>query len=290
MRIAVTGAHGQVSRALQALDGADVVAVGRPVLDFATPEGVAPALRAASADVIVNAAAYTAVERAEAEPDLAFAANEAGARAVAEAAAALDVPLIQLSTDYVFDGRKAAPYVETDAPNALNVYGASKLAGERAVMTAHPRAAIVRVSWVYSATGNNFVRTMLTLARDRDEIEVVSDQIGLPMAAPDIAANLVRIAENLTTTQRADQYGLFHLSGEGEASWADVAEQVFARSRALGGPTAQVRRIPSSARASAAQRPANSRLDGAKLRAVHGAALPDWRASLDACVTAILRG
>ncbi|MGE0742033.1 MAG: dTDP-4-dehydrorhamnose reductase [Hyphomonadaceae bacterium] len=291
MRIAVTGARGQVATALQSLKGIDVVAYARPDLDLAIPSTVAPILRAGSPDVIVNAAAYTAVDRAEQEASEAFAINEAGARAVAEAAAGLGVPLIHLSTDYVFDGAKPAPYVETDAPNPQSVYGASKYAGERAVMQAHARAVIVRASWVYAPHGNNFVRTMLRLAGERDAVRVVADQRGMPMAAPDIAEALARVARNLVDApERGNLHGLFHLGGEGDTTWADFAEATFAGSAARGGPSARVERITTAEFGAPAPRPPNSRLDGAKLEAAHGVRLPHWRTSLDRVLDTILRG
>src|ERR1700757_3481567 len=200
MRIAVTGKAGQVVTSLKergALLGHEIVAVGRPELDLARPETIAPVLRAAKPDVVVSAAAWTAVDKAEAEREAAFAANVGGAGAVAAAAAALGVPLIHLSTDYVFDGTKQAPYVETDPVAPLGVYGASKEAGERAVLAAHPGAVILRTAWVYSPFGANFVKTMLRLAETREEVGVVADQRGNPTSALDIADGVIALAERL---------------------------------------------------------------------------------------------
>ncbi|RUV09947.1 dTDP-4-dehydrorhamnose reductase, partial [Mesorhizobium sp. M7A.T.Ca.TU.009.01.3.1] len=191
MRLVVTGRDGQVAASLleagQAAAGVEVIAIGRPQLDLARPDTVIEAIAAAKPDIVVSAAAYTAVDQAEDEPDLAFAVNAAGAGEVAQAASRLGVPVIHLSTDYVFDGTKDAAYVETDATAPRSVYGASKLAGEQAVASANPRHLILRTAWVYSPFGKNFVKTMLRLAADRDEIAVVADQWGNPTSALDIA-------------------------------------------------------------------------------------------------------
>jgi dTDP-4-dehydrorhamnose reductase len=289
VRIAIIGATGQVSRALQALPNTDTVALGRPELDLTALASIIPPLGAASADLIVNAAAYTAVDRAETERDAAFAVNHTGAEAVASAAAALGVPLIHLSTDYVFDGAKGAPYMETDAPNPLNVYGASKLAGERAVMAAQPRSVILRMSWIYGAHGTNFVRTMLRLAAAREEIDVVSDQRGRPTSADEAAGAIARIAAGLLN-EANPAFGVFHLGGADSVTWADFAEAIFDESRSSAGPTARVRRITTAAFGAAAARPAESRLDGAKLTAAYGVTLGGWRDALKPCIDALLRG
>lgn len=298
MRIAVTGRQGQVAQALAevgAAEGVEIVAVGRPSLDLMVPEGVGAALRGVRPDLVINAAAYTAVDKAETEESLAMAVNAQGAGAVAAAAAALDVPILHLSTDYVFDGRSTRPYREDDATGPLGVYGRSKLAGERAVAAAHPRPVILRTAWIYSPFGTNFVRTMLRLAGSREEVGVVADQRGCPTSALDIAHALLAIARRLVgpgaaagAGEWADRFGVFHMTGQGEAVWADVAEAVFARASALGGPSARVRRIGTSDYPTPAYRPANSRLDGTKLAAVYGVSLPAWRASLDACVARLV--
>ena len=294
MKLVVTGVSGQVARALveRAPAGVTVVTLGRPQIDLAEPAGIAPALAqvgADLADLVVNAAAYTAVDKAETERDAAFAINATGAGAVATAAAALGLPLIHISTDYVFDGAKPAPYVETDPTRPTGVYGASKLAGEAMVMVAHPGAVIARTAWVCSPFGNNFIKTMLRLAAGRDEIGVVADQIGNPTSALDIADAVLQIAENLLARPgERGLSGLFHLTGSGEGSWADLAEQVFATSAQLGGPQARVRRITTADYPTPARRPANSRLDCAHLARVHGVRLPDWHASVDTIVTRLL--
>ncbi|MGI6247073.1 MAG: dTDP-4-dehydrorhamnose reductase [Pseudochelatococcus sp.] len=291
MRIAVTGRDGQVATALAeygAAHGVEVVRVGRPALDLAAPESVRAALAAVRPDVVVNAAAFTAVDLAESQAQAAFAINAAGAGAVAEAARALEAPVIQLSTDYVFDGEKPAPYHEDDATGPVSVYGASKLAGERAVAAATEDHVILRTAWVYAASGKNFVRTMLRLAQERDAVRVVADQRGCPSYAPDIAAAVIAVARNLAAHPRdAALRGVFHLTGQGEATWAQLAEEVFAQARAAGGKGAAVIPITTAEYPTPARRPRNSRLDGAKLARVHGVVLPEWRQSLARCVARI---
>jgi dTDP-4-dehydrorhamnose reductase len=287
----VTGVNGQVALALveRAPVGVTVVPLGRPALDLADPDGIAPALARSGADVVVNAAAYTAVDKAETDADAAFAVNATGAGAVAKAARTLGLPLIHISTDYVFDGTKPAPYVETDAPCPTGVYGASKLAGEAAVLAAHPGAVIARTAWVYSPFGSNFVKTMLRLAATREELGVVADQIGNPTSALDIADAVLSMAANLLA--RPDDpaiTGLFHMTGGGEASWADFAARIFAASAANHGPAAHVRRIATADYPTPARRPANSRLDCARLADVHGVRLPDWRPAVDHVVGRLL--
>jgi len=287
MRIAISGCEGQIVCSLLESgpnSGHEIIAVGRPELDLTEPKSVGGALQTAAPDVIVSSAAYTAVDRAESERDLAFAINERGAAAVAQAAAKLDVPLIHISTDYVFDGTNATPYVESDATSPASVYGSSKLAGEQAVLEANANTAILRTAWVYSPFGANFIKTMLRLAGDRDEISVVADQLGNPTSGLDIADGVLRVASNLASTRDAKLRGVFHMTATGEASWADFAEAIFDASSSSGGPSARVRRILTADYPTPAKRPANSRLDCDKLQRIHGVRLPDWRASLAAVV------
>lgn len=283
MRIVVTGRDGQVARSLAergAESGHEIVALGRPELDLtADPATIAAALTAARPDAIVSAAAYTAVDKAEADADLAFQVNAKGAGAVASAAAALGVPLVHLSTDYVFEGSKDSPYTEDDPTGPTGVYGASKLAGERAVLDAHANSAILRTAWVYSPFGANFVKTMLRLAADRDEVAVVADQRGSPTSALDIADGILAVVSNLASRPDRELRGTFHLTGAGEASWAEFAQEIFAASAEAGGPSARVRHIGTADYPTPARRPANSRLDCSKLAQAHGVQLPDWRGS-----------
>lgn len=286
MRLAVTGREGQVAASLLERDGSDVevVAVGRPALDLARPDTVFAALEAARPDIVVSAAAYTAVDQAEDEKDLAFAVNATGAGKVAEAAARLGVPVIHLSTDYVFDGTKDGAYVETDATAPLGVYGASKLAGEQAVAAANPRHLILRTAWVYSPFGRNFVKTMLRLAGDRDEISVVADQWGNPTSALDIATAILRAATTFDRDKAFDAFGVYHLVGTGETNWSGFARRVMEASQALGGPHARIRDIASRDYPAKAPRPRNSCLSTAKFAAVFGWQAPEWRSSVEAVV------
>lgn len=291
MRIVVTGKNGQVARSLIERGQAhDIVPLGRPELELAgDADAILRAIEAARPDVIVSAAAYTAVDKAESEPALAFAVNAGGPAALARAAKEGGVPLIHLSTDYVFDGAKASPYVESDPTGPAGVYGTSKLAGEEAVLSGHDDVAILRTAWVYSPFGSNFVKTMLRLAATRDEIGIVCDQIGNPTSALDIADGILAIAANLLENRSPATRGLFHMTAAGQASWAEFAEAIFAISASAGGPAARVRRIATADYPTPAKRPANSRLDSSRLNEVHDVRLPDWRYSAEAAVARLLK-
>ena len=292
MRVVITGREGQVARALAErahAHDATVVFVGRPGCDLALPETIAPALVATRPDVIVSAAAYTAVDQAESEPDLAMAINGHAAGVVAAAASEIGVPLVHLSTDYVFDGASERPYRADDPVGPVSVYGRSKLMGEQAVAAACLNHAILRTAWVYSPFGKNFVKTMLRLARTHDLVRVVSDQQGAPTSALDIADGVLQVAANLLDhPQDQSLRGTFHMTGQGETSWAGLAERIFATSQALGGPTARVEPISTQDYPTPARRPANSRLDCSRLKAAHAVALPPWQDSVDACVARLL--
>lgn len=292
MRIAVTGRLGQVAQALVEVgsaQGLTIVPVGRPGLDLADPQTVGPALAAARPGLIVSAAAYTHVDRAESEPELAFAINAIGARAVAEAAARLDVPVIHLSTDYVFDGAKPGPYVESDPTGPLTAYGRGKLAGEAAVAAAGGRYVILRTAWVFGPTGANFVRTMLRLSQSQDRVRVVADQRGNPTSALDLAEGVIAVARNLIARPNETALqGLFHMAGAGDASWADLAQAVFDGQARMGGRTAKVDPITTADYPTVARRPANSVLACDRLLRVHGVALPAWRPSLETVVERLL--
>lgn len=293
IRFVVTGGPGQLVLSMAeraAALGHAAIAVGPPELDLATPDddAVFAALAAARPQAIINAAAHTAVDKAESEPDLAHAINAVGAGAVARAARRLGVPLVHVSTDYVFAGDKPAPYVETDPAGPTGVYGASKLAGEHAVLDSGADAAILRTAWVYSPFGANFVKTMLRVGATRPELGVVDDQRGCPTNALDLADACIAVAANLLARPDATLRGVFHTAGTGEASWADFAEAIFAASGAHGGPVAAVRRITTAEYPTPAQRPANSRLDCARLAAAHGVRLPAWRDSLPPVVARLV--
>ncbi|EJL23405.1 dTDP-4-dehydrorhamnose reductase [Novosphingobium sp. AP12] len=284
MRIAVTGTRGQVAVSLLevgALSGVEVVAVGRPRLNLMALETVRDALAEAKPDVIVSAAAYTAVDRAETDAETAHAVNVNGARAVAQAASELGVPLIHLSTDYVFSGAARRPYVESDAALPIGLYAITKLAGERAVAAVHgDNTAILRTGWVYSPFGTNFAKTMLRLAGERAEVGVVDDQFGSPTSALDLARGIVEVACNLVASPDPALRGTFHMTAAGDCSWAEFARALFDASRDLGGPGAHVRAIPTRDYPTPARRPQDSRLDCSLLASVHGVALPPWRAAL----------
>lgn len=289
IKLAVTGLTGQVVSALieRAPHDVEIIALGRPQLDLSMRSAVLGTLRSARCDVIVNAAAYTAVDRAESEPDVAMRVNGEGAGFVAEIAAELGAPLVHLSTDCVFDGALGRPYRETDAPGPISAYGRSKLAGEARIAAIHPDHAILRTSWVYSPFGENFVKTMLRLAT-QDKVRVVADRIGSPTSALDLADAIVAVARRLRADRALELRGVFHMTGSGEASWADFACAIFAEAQALGHAPVSVERIAGVDYPTAARRPANSRLDNAKLAAVYGLALPDWRKSTKECVVRLL--
>jgi dTDP-4-dehydrorhamnose reductase len=292
MRLIVTGTQGQVARSLfeRALAHAiEVEFVGRPDLDLTDARSIAEGLAGRRADVVVNAAAYTAVDRAETEEDLATRVNASGAGLVAEAARRLGAPVIHISTDYVFDGALDRPYREHDAPAPVGAYGRSKLAGENAVAAANPDHVILRTAWVYSPFGANFVKTMLRLGENRSEVSVVADQLGGPTSALDIADAVIAVARRITASaDRAGLSGVFHMTGRGEATWAEFAEAIFAEASAHGRKPVAVRPITTREYPTPARRPANSRLDASRLREAYGVELPHWRDSLKSCVARLL--
>ena len=293
LRLVVTGSQGQVVRALQERathGGVEIVALGRPQLDLLNPVSIVSTLETARPDVVVSAAAYTAVDLAESHAAEAHAINATGAGEVARSAATLGVPVVHLSTDYVFDGALDRPYREGDPTGPIGEYGRSKLAGELAVAAANPNHAILRTAWVYSPFGENFVRTMLNLAATREEITVVADQHSAPTSAHDIADGVIKVARNLVANSALGLRGVFHMVAQGEATRAEFAEAVFALSRAAGGPFARVKPIPTSAYPTPARRPANSRLDTAKIAREHGVVLPQWREALAVCMARLVPG
>ncbi|HEY1605319.1 MAG TPA: dTDP-4-dehydrorhamnose reductase [Allosphingosinicella sp.] len=294
MKILVTGRHGQLARSLvercASHPGLEIVALGRPVLDLEAPKTIAPAIRAAAPDVVINAAAYTAVDQAEDEPDRAFAVNAEAAGLVAAATRAGGARLIHVSTDYVFDGRATEPYDEAAATAPLGLYGRSKLEGERRVRDADPAALIVRTAWVYSPFGRNFVKTMLTLAESRDRVSVVDDQRGSPTSALDLADGLLAAIEAWGQGVTTAGDPVYHLAGSGAASWADVAICVFEAARRNGLPAAEVERISSATWPTRALRPANSMLDSSKFERDFGYRAPDWRESVATAVALIAEG
>lgn len=293
MRIVVTGRTGQVVRSLVARAAPtpeyEIIPVGRPELDLLGTGDLSHIFAARHPDLIISAAAYTAVERAEDEPDVAFAVNAAGAERVAQAAAAIGVPVIHLSTDYVFSGVSDRPYSENDAPAPCGVYGRSKLAGELAVAAANPNHVILRTAWVYSPFGSNFVKTMLRKALESDTVSVVADQFGNPTSAFDIADGILAVASRLADVSPSSCYGTFHLAGTGSTNWATFATYVFEVSREAGGPFATVHAISTDEFPTKARRPANSILNTDKFHKAFGWRAPQWRKSTRKIVLNILK-
>lgn len=282
MRLLIAGWQGQLARALVELAPSaadiDALAVGRPALDLCEPASIARAMTDFQPDVIINTAAYTAVDKAESEPEAAFALNRDGARMLAEEAAKRGAAIIHVSTDYVFDGTKPQPYVETDPTAPLNIYGRSKLEGEQAVAAANPRHVIVRTSWVHSATGQNFVKTMLRLAGERPRLNVVDDQVGSPTYAPHLAIAILSIARQVSGCGTGDQrWGYYHAAGTGAVSWCGLAREALRIAASQGAPSVPVDPIPTSAYPTPARRPMNSRLDCGKLEQAFSIRLPDWQ-------------
>ena len=285
MKILVCGHNGQVAQALQgALDGrGQVLSLGRDRLDLARPEALREPLRQLKPDLIINAAAHTAVDQAESEPELAFAINAEAPRVLAEEAARLGVPLIHYSTDYVFDGTKATPYTEDDATNPLGVYGSSKLAGEQAIAAVAGQHLILRTSWVYSQHGRNFLLTMQKLLQERPQLKVVDDQIGAPTWAATIAASTRALVERWQHGQ-AGAWGTYHLTAQGETSWFGFAQAIGEQLKARGLPCTELQPIPSSEYPTPAKRPLNSRLDCSRLAREWQVSQPHWHEALIDCL------
>lgn len=283
MKILISGHTGQVARELQlALHKHELVSLGRQAFDLSRPETLGDIILRERPALVINAAAYTAVDQAEQERELAFAINAEAPRAIADACFELDIPLIHYSTDYVFDGSKTTPYREADTPHPLGVYGASKAAGEQALRISGCDHLILRTSWVYSQHGRNFLLTMQRLLQERDELSVVDDQIGAPTWAGSIASATAELIDKWQ--QGRHHWGTYHLTCQGETSWFGFASAIAERLRAAGKPCARLRPIPSSEYPTPPQRPLNSRLDGNRLEQDWQVRLPDWHAALDACL------
>ena len=293
MKVLVTGTpEGQLVASMierAPAHGVEIIAVGLPVLDMSNVASLAPALEGVAADAIVNAAAYTAVDKAEADEALATRINGEAAGEIARIARRRGVPMLQISTDYVFSGEAERPYRPVDETGPIGAYGRSKLAGELAVRAADEHATILRTAWVYSPFGSNFVKTMLRLGETREEVSVVADQSGNPSYAPDLADAVIRIArQRVERRDPAFGAGVYHMTGAGEAVWADLAQEVFDEAARLGRKPVRVKRIGTADYPTPARRPANSRLDNSSLASVFGVTLPDWRASARLCVRRLL--
>jgi dTDP-4-dehydrorhamnose reductase len=292
MRLLIAGWQGQVARALveMAPGRADVTAcaVGRAALDICEAKSIERALSAISPTVVINSAAYTAVDKAETDVERAFALNRDGARLLAEAAAKRGIPIIHLSTDYVFDGKKPSAYVESDEARPATVFGRSKLEGEEAVRAANPKHIILRTSWIFSPFGRNFVKTMLAYAESQSQVRVVADQRGSPTYAPHLVSAILELASIVSEPGADGPWGIYHAANAGTTTWSELAESVFTRSRALGGPSAEVEPIRSEDYPTPAQRLDNSQLDCSKLTRTFGLTLPSWQSGVDNCVERIL--
>jgi len=293
MRLLIAGWQGQVARALvETAPGCPDVtacAVGRAALDICEARSIERALSSISPTVVINSAAYTAVDEAEREVERAFALNRDGARLLAEAAARRNIPIIHISSDYVFDGSKPTPYVEDDPTSPVTVFGRSKLEGEEAVRAANPKHIILRTSWIFSPGGRNFVKTMLTQAAERSLVRVVNDQHGSPTYAPHLVDVILELARRTSNGEASAEWGVFHAANTGSTTWHGFAEEVFRRSAELGGPIAEVEPIVSTDYPTPAQRPANSQLDCSKLDRAYGLRLPPWQEAVGECVQRILR-
>ncbi|MBA8882167.1 dTDP-4-dehydrorhamnose reductase [Phyllobacterium myrsinacearum] len=293
MRIVVTGQEGQVVRSLaeraRVHPEVTLLTLGRPDFDLARPDTIGDAIRSAKPDLVVSAAAYTAVDQAEDEPELAYAINAAGAGAVSAAAAQAGAPVVHLSTDYVFAGEGETPYTEDDPTGPSGVYGQTKLAGETLVAQANGKHLILRTAWVYSPFGKNFVKTMLHLAASRDSVSVVSDQWGNPTSAIDIADGILCVADRLRTDPQFDAFGIYHLAGTGSTNWSSFARAIFHDSRGEDGPFADVKDILTAEYPTKARRPLNSRLNTEKFHGMFGWKAPSWEQSTTSTVKRLLQ-
>ncbi|MGX9764075.1 dTDP-4-dehydrorhamnose reductase [Pseudomonas shahriarae] len=285
LKILITGQHGQVSRELQLrLQGlGELVVLGRDQLDLANPEQIRQQVRSLRPGLIINAAAHTAVDQAENEPEVAFAINATAPGILAEEAKALGIPLIHYSTDYVFDGSKSTPYTEDDAPNPLGVYGQSKLAGEQAIAAVGGQYLVLRTSWVYSSHGKNFLLTMQRLLQEKPQMRIVADQIGAPTWAGTIANSTRALIERWQAGQ-AGNWGVYHLTAQGETSWFGFAQAIGEQLLAEGKSCAELEGIPASDYPTPAKRPLNSRLDCSRLQQQWHVGQPQWREALRECL------
>ena len=287
--ILVTGGAGQLATSLARLGGPRIARVGRPEFDFDRPDTIAACFARVAPAAVVNAAAWTAVDAAETAADEAARANRDGPEQLARLCAAALIPLVHVSTDYVFDGDKGCPYVETDPTSPTGVYGRTKAEGERAVLAANPRSVVLRTSWVYSATGKNFVRTMLNAGEKNPVLKVVGDQRGGPTASDDLAEAILSILATIETGGWQDSHaGIYHAAGTGETTWHGLAVAALEAARKHGRAMPEVVAIQTADWPTPARRPADSRLDCDKLERVFGVRLPPWHKSLVRTVDELL--
>ncbi|MEM9837757.1 MAG: dTDP-4-dehydrorhamnose reductase [Pseudomonadota bacterium] len=292
-KILVAGRSGQVAQSLveaAALrERIDLTCAGRPDLDIADLGSVRSAVSEAKPNLVINAAAYTAVDKAEDDRDAAFAGNETGPENLAKVTVEAGIPLFHISTDYVFSGQATAPYTEDHPTDPLGVYGSSKLAGEQAVAHHNPKHLILRTAWVYGVYGANFLKTMLRVAEGRNELNVVADQYGAPTSSHDIASGLLDLAEAVLADPNNARWGTFHMSAGGDAVWAEFAEAIFAASAINDGPSATVNRIPTTEYPTPAERPAFSVLNSSALEQAYGVRLPHWKEPVAGVVARVLQ-
>jgi dTDP-4-dehydrorhamnose reductase len=290
MRLIISGWHGQIARALAdvALSSKDVeaFALGRPALDIRDPRSIERAFSDVNPDFVINTAAYTAVDKAEAEPDRAFLLNRDGARRFAEAAARRNVPIIHLSTHYVFDGIKSAPYVETDEPRPTTIYGRSKLEGEEAVRQANPQHIIVRTGWIYSATGRNFFTRILNHATTSEgPLHIVDDQRGNPTFAPHFATLLLELARHLLSDAHGTKsWGIYHVAAPGETTWYEFAREIGKNLERAKKRNIEVKPISTAQYTTVARRPPNGTFDCKKFDDTFSLRLPSWQEGIRECV------
>lgn len=291
LRIATIGRSGQTARAIAAITPSDpsisLIQAGSAEADLRDAQSLARFIDAARPDVVINTGAYTYVDRAESEPDEAMRVNADGPLALAQITRTLGLPFIHMSTDCVFDGRSNAPYTEDDAPNPLSAYGRSKLAGEQAVAAAYPSAVTTRVCWVYSEFGVNFFTKMLAAARTQPELQLVSDQVGPPTYAPDVAHALLKLAREMHGGA-SDLPALLHLAAPGAMDRASMAREIFEESKRQRGPSARVLPVLTSQFITPAARPLNARLDGARATSRLGLQWTPWPEGLARSVAGIL--
>lgn len=287
LKILVIGRSGQLAQALRSVGPGQVECFGRPDVDLAAPDQWEKLFDRAAPDFVLNAAAYTNVDKAESESDLAFAVNRDGPEMLAHLCDGRNIPLLHVSTDCVFDGQLDRAYEPSDPTGPLGVYGASKLAGEDAVSATLSRHLIVRVSWVFSEFGDNFVRTMLKLARSRESISVVNDQVGYPTYAPWLAEALLKMGRDSLATN--SKWGTYHLSNEAAINRCDMARAIFEESARCGGPVAEVIGVPTAEYKTPAQRPLNARLSSRLADEQFGISQMDWRVGLRRSVESIVR-
>jgi dTDP-4-dehydrorhamnose reductase len=293
MRILAAGWHGQIARAfMQTVPGRNDItafAIGRPGLDICDPPSIERALGDIQPDVLINLAGYTDVDGAESEPELALALNSVGARLIAEAAARRHVPIVHISTSYVFDGHKPSAYIETDFPQPSTVYGKSRLAGEVAVQTANPKHVILRTGWIFSPFGRCFVSNILQRAKLGMPLKVVNDQYGNPTYAPHLVDAILAVAQQLTVRHEGEiPWGVYHTAGTGTATWYGMAQQVLSESERLAKFSVSLEPIPSAEYTTRTERSPNSTLDCSKLERTFGVKLPSWQTGVHECVERLL--